>query len=121
MSCLFVVGEPKVARTVLTDALSEKPLEIYGNFRKMYGGTALMFTMNGDGWHSKRKAVAHTFLSNHVKRMTQVAMEKTEMWIRDTLMGPDKSASFELVIFMFMLPLSEAFRIALNRKKWTSC
>lgn len=40
-----------------------------------------MFTLNGEEWYKKRKAVAHAFASKHVKRMSNMAIEKTDEWI----------------------------------------
>ena len=46
-----------------------------------------MLTMSmGHSWHAKRKAASPAFSSRHVKRMTKVALDKTEDWIHDTLM-----------------------------------
>ena len=93
MTRVFVVGEPKAFRSILTDSLTQKPMDIFVNFR-LITGAATMFSMNGDGWHENRKAVAPAFSSNHIKRMTRMAMEKTEVWIRDMLMDPAKNSSF---------------------------
>ena len=40
-----------------------------------------MFTLNGEEWYKKRKAIAHAFASKHVKRMSNMAIEKTDEWI----------------------------------------
>lgn len=105
MTRVFVVGELKTFRSILSDPLSQKPLELYGHFRAIAGGAA-MFTMNGDGWHKKRKAVAPAFSSNHIKRMTRMAMEKTEVWIRNMLMDPAKNSSFDVSKEMIGIVLS---------------
>jgi len=91
-SCKVAVGELHTLRQVLQDPLTEKPPIIYETFRRVYGGEGVaptVFTSNGEVWHSKRKAVAAAFSSNHVKRMTKLAMEFTDSWIDNTL-----SASF---------------------------
>ena len=44
-------------------------------------GAVGMFTLNGEEWYEKRKAVAHAFASKHVKRMSNMAIEKTDEWI----------------------------------------
>lgn len=44
-------------------------------------GNAGMFTLNGAEWYNKRKAAAHAFASKYVKRMTNMAIAKTEDWI----------------------------------------
>ena len=73
-----------------------------------------MFTMNGDGWHEKRKAVAPAFSSNHIKRMTRMAMEKTEVWIRNMLMDPAKNSSFDVSNEMIGIVLSAISETALD-------
>ncbi|KAL7526862.1 hypothetical protein ACHAWF_001941, partial [Thalassiosira exigua] len=93
----FVIGEPKVFRQVLTDPSSEKPRDIYGAMADLNaGGKDTMFTLNGDAWHSKRKAIAPAFSSRQVKRMTHMALEKTDEWIQDTLMNSNKETTFDV-------------------------
>mmetsp|Transcript_22914 Transcript_22914/g.47846 ORF Transcript_22914/g.47846 Transcript_22914/m.47846 type:complete len:188 (+) Transcript_22914:371-934(+) len=41
-----------------------------------------MGTVNGARGHAKRKAVMPAFSSKHVKRMAEVALNKTEAWIK---------------------------------------
>ena len=50
-------------------------------FSSLTVGAAGMFTLNGEEWYKKRKAVAHAFASKHVKRMSNMAIEKTDEWI----------------------------------------
>jgi cytochrome P450 len=72
------------------DPLTTKP-KVYEYIRNVTGGTPTLFTLNGPKWHAKRKAVAPAFTSIHIKRMNRVALEKTDMWIKNTLSGTDKS------------------------------
>ena len=57
-----VVGEPSAVRLILTDPLSSRP------------SSPTMLSMNGHYHHAKRKAAAPAFSSNHIKRMTRVAI-----------------------------------------------
>lgn len=106
MTPYIMIGEPAVARAVLADPLSAKPLYFYKCMRNVTGGRT-MFTMNGHGWHAKRKAAAPAFSSKNVKRMNSVALEKTEAWIEDTLMQhSNEGTSFDITQEMLSVVLS---------------
>ncbi len=84
---MIVVGEPKLARQVLTDPLSIKPPEIYGSLAQgLNNGTQSMFTSNGDFWHSRRRGMAPAFSAKHIKRMNAVAEKKVDEWIKTRLL-----------------------------------
>lgn len=56
-----------------------------------------MFTTNGPQWHAKRKTIAPAFSSNHIRRMTRVALEKTEEWIwRQRALTKGESFDFDV-------------------------
>lgn len=78
------VGEVDTFRKVLKDQQSKKPDAIYKHMR-FFQGTPTMFTSNDQPWHSRRMSVAPSFSSNHVKRMNNVAIDKTEDWIAKKL------------------------------------
>ena len=106
LKSMTVVGEPILFRAILTDPLTKKP-NIYGTFKYVYGGTPTIFTMNGPGWHAKRKSIAPAFSSKHIKRMTRVALEMTETWIQDTLLGQTaEDESFDVSNAMLGIVLS---------------
>ena len=67
-----------------------------------------MLTMSmGHSWHAKRKAVSPAFSSRHVKRMTKVALDKTEDWIQDTLMEyANNNVAFDVGAEMIGIVLS---------------
>mmetsp|Transcript_38415 Transcript_38415/g.70464 ORF Transcript_38415/g.70464 Transcript_38415/m.70464 type:complete len:486 (-) Transcript_38415:121-1578(-) len=119
MAHKVVVGEVDTFRRVLTDPLSEKPMEFYQPFRDIVGGPPTVLTSNGHEWHGKRKAVAPAFSSNHIKRMTRVALETTEIWIRDTLVDPTKNASFDVGEEMIGITLSSISETAFEYKMST--
>ena len=56
-----MVGETAAFRAILMDPLTKKPEKLYGYFASIYGGTPTAFTMNGSGWHAKRRAFAPAF------------------------------------------------------------
>lgn len=114
-----VIGEPKLFREILTDSSTDKPLEVYKHFANTNGGTDSIFTLNGKDWHAKRKAVAPAFSSNNIKRMTEVALKKTEAWIQDTLSS--SQASFDVGKEMIAITLSAiaetAFEYSMSREE----
>lgn len=102
------VGELAAFRDVLTDPLSVKPIALYSYFRGIYGGTSTVFTLNpGNEWHAKRKAIAPAFSSNHIKRMTRVALEKTEAWIQLTLARDESFDVSREILGIVLSALSE--------------
>jgi cytochrome P450 len=119
-SCKVAVGELHTLRQVLQDPLTEKPPIIYETFRRVYGGEGVaptVFTSNGEVWHSKRKAVAAAFSSNHVKRMTKLAMEFTDSWIDNTLsasfsINSNVSGSFDVAKEMVSITISAITKTA---------
>ena len=107
----IIVGDPKFFRDILTDPLTTKDERLYSHFKNAYGdgGIPTMFTTSylGKLWHAKRKACSPAFSSNHIKRMNRVALEKTESWIKDTLMIDDsQSPSFDVSQEMIGIVLS---------------
>jgi len=107
------VGDPKLFRDILTDPLTTKDEKLYGYFKNTYGdgGIPTMFTTShlGKLWHAKRKACSPAFSSNHIKRMNKVALEKTESWIKDTLLmeyDSQSQSSFDVSQEMIGIVLS---------------
>lgn len=107
---LTAVGETAPFRELLMDSQSIKPT-MYGYFRGVYMGTETVFTSNGSGWHSMRKAVAPAFSSKHIRRMTTVALEKTEDWIKNRL---EQNYSFDVSKEMIGIVLSALSETALE-------
>jgi cytochrome P450 len=116
---LFIVGEPSTARSILADPLTSKPLHVYAHMRNVNGsGSPTTFTLNGPHHQLKRKAIAPAFSSNQVKRMTRVALDKTEAWIKGTLA---QDSSFDVAKEMVSLVLSAisetAFEYEMNEEE----
>ena len=73
-----------------------------------------MLTMSmGHSWHAKRKVASPAFSSRHVKRMTKVALDKTEDWIQDTLMEhANNNLAFDVGTEMIGIVLSALIETA---------
>lgn len=80
-----VVGDHTLARDILTDKASEKPLQLYQGFTEASNGVQSLFGSNGSYWHARRKGMAPAFSHSHVQRMNAIALSKTDEWIRDRL------------------------------------
>jgi cytochrome P450 len=80
-----VVGEPDLAKEILLDKNTIKPLAMYGAFNGVTAGFPNIFTSNGTIWHHRRKGVAPAFAANQVQRMNRVALETIDQWIQDKL------------------------------------
>lgn len=103
---LFSIGDADAMRSILTCPLSSRPEKIYANMRNITGAPT-MLSLNGDRWHAKRKAASPAFSSNHIKRMTRVALEKTEHWVEDTLAVHSMTGtSFDVANEMLLIVLS---------------
>jgi len=98
-----MTGDYALAREILTDPLSIKP-RVYQEFEPL--GVGNIFTRNGTFWHVRRKGAAPAFSLKHVKRMNQVALERTEKWIRDVLIPCTKEGkSFDVSKEMISITL----------------
>ena len=63
--------------------------------------------------HVRRKGVAPAFSNRHVRRMNQVALEKTEKWIRDVLIPcTEKGISFDISKEMISITLEAICKTA---------
>lgn len=108
---MFAVGEPTAVRAILTDSSTTKPSLFYKTHENVVGGPTLN-TTNGALWHSKRKATAPAFSSKHVKRMIKVAVDKTEVWMKDLLLKED--AVFDVSKEILDIVLSALIETALE-------
>ena len=119
---LYFVGSSAVAREILLDPKSTKPDEIYKPIRAVNGGNPTMFTLDGKEWHPPRKSCAPAFSSNHVKRMTQVALEKTEEWIQEYLLkyianNESFDIAHEIVCVVLIAIMETAFEYSMTREQ----
>ena len=117
---MFAVGEPTTLRSILMDPSTIKPDLFYKTHERVAGGPTLN-TTNGEEWHEKRKAVARAFSPNQVKRMTKVALDKTESWIQGLELkqqqqdnNGDEASSFDVAQEILDIVLSALTETALE-------
>ena len=82
---VIAVGEPNLAKDILTDPLTIKSPAFYKSLDDATFGIPSIFTRSDEYWHSRRKGVAPAFSSKHVKRMNEVASKKVDEWIQNKL------------------------------------
>jgi cytochrome P450 len=105
-----MTGDFALAREILMDPLSIKP-KTYQEFEPF--GIGSIFTRNGSYWHSRRKGAAPAFSNRHVKRMNQVALERTEKWIQDVLIPcANEGKSFDVSAEMLSITLEAICKTA---------
>lgn len=119
---LYFVGSSAVAREILLDPKTTKPDLIYKPIRAVNGGNPTMFTLDGEEWHPSRKSCAPAFSSNHVKRMNQVALEKTEEWIQEYLLkyianNESFDIGHEIVCVVLAAIMETAFEYSMTREQ----
>lgn len=80
---------------------------LYKNIKNVTGG-ATMLVSNGHVWYAKRKAASPAFSSNHIRRMLNVAVQKTDEWINTSLRndGGNDGVSFDVAHEMLWIVLS---------------
>jgi cytochrome P450 len=104
---VVAVGELETVREILTDPLSKKPAAIYGSFENVTNRHPSIFSLNGEPWAARRKSIAPAFSSNHIRRMNRVAVEKTEIWIKEKLRPMvEEGKSFDVAKEMIGITLS---------------
>jgi cytochrome P450 len=115
---LVVVGEGGDWRQILHHPATTKPREtMYGYFEAITGGYPTMFSTNGDFWYAHRKAIAPAFLSSHIRRMNQVALEKTEEWLSERLRPMiERGESFDVSKEMINIMLDSISETAFEYK-----
>ncbi|KAJ1623462.1 cytochrome P450 [Pavlovales sp. CCMP2436] len=84
-----VIGCPKLAREILEDVTTVKPDFLYADSEVLFGGATSLFSArdhgNGSAWHTRRKAIAHSFHPKHVAAMNLSCAACYESWISETL------------------------------------
>ncbi|CAB9500380.1 hydroxyvitamin D-1 alpha hydroxylase, mitochondrial [Seminavis robusta] len=92
-----VVGDAKLARTILADKKTERPASITASSDYITNGARSFASTNGPFWHVRRKGVTPAFSSSHVQRMNAVAVAKCDKWIEERLkLLIDKGKSFDV-------------------------
>ena len=83
---LYVVGDPTVAREILMDQSSDKPIPIYRALNYVTCGRPNIFTSpNNQHWKCVRKGTVPAFSSSEIDRINKVCREQVEIWIKDVL------------------------------------
>mmetsp|Transcript_2665 Transcript_2665/g.3561 ORF Transcript_2665/g.3561 Transcript_2665/m.3561 type:complete len:490 (+) Transcript_2665:208-1677(+) len=101
----FFSADINVVKEVLNDRDALKS-DRYHAFRLMHDGGDDIFTSDGMYWKHSRKGMAPAFSSNHIRRMNEVVVEKTEEFIQSRLNDFVKSGeSFDLCDEMMSLTL----------------
>lgn len=119
-----IVSDHKLARDILADKHTVKPLSMYRSFNYATNGIGSLFTSNGSYWHVRRKGIAPGFSSNHVQRMNDVALAKTDQWIEQRLRPLiDEGKSFDVgdeMIDLLLCAIAEtAFQYKLSPSEVT--
>eukprot|EP00957_Ditylum_brightwellii_P078311 5954208-Ditylum_brightwellii.AAC.1 len=93
---IYIVSDVSVARAILNDKSSTKPTPNYRKLDIVVGGKHVphLTTKEGALWRDARKAVAHGFASQHVKRMKSVCYEQLDEWIHNTI-DSEQGAPFD--------------------------
>jgi len=82
---IFVIGDPKLQREILTDPTTQKSSTFYAGFRQLFQGSSPLFTRLNYDKHVKdlRKNTAHAFSGNQVRRMMVVAKDELRNWLEN--------------------------------------
>ena len=78
---MIVVGDAEVMHQILNDKSVSKPYRLYKRAERLHDGGTNMFASNGERWLHSRKAILPAFSPNHIRRMREVTVEKTNDFI----------------------------------------
>lgn len=79
------VGDIDIVRDVLNDRSAQKTNR-YKDFLLAHGEQNDIFTTNDVSFHSSsRKAMSHAFSSKHIKRMKDISIHHTELFVKNRL------------------------------------
>jgi len=79
-----VIGDARLAQSVLRNSENLKPRFIYKNFEPASRGPSIV-SAEGHRWHHVRKAIAPAFSSKHLKRMNATVLEHIQKWVQEDL------------------------------------
>jgi cytochrome P450 len=104
---VVAVGELETVREILTDPLSKKPAAIFRSMDNITNGHPSIISLDGEPWAARRKSTAPAFSSHHIRRKNRVAVEKTEIWIKEKLRPMvEEGKSFDVAKEMIGITLS---------------
>jgi cytochrome P450 len=93
LKMLIVSGDIDVCKKMLQDSTCVKSNGLK-TFKLIHNGGDDILTSSGAFWKHSRKGIAAAFSSNHIKRMNEVVIQKTEEFVRqklDTIAGSGKA------------------------------
>jgi cytochrome P450 len=85
-SMFFVIGDPVVARAILSDPTATRPSVVYEPIETMAGASTFV-SSSGERWRHVRQATMAAFAPAHMTRMKLICKDKLEHWVRSRLEG----------------------------------
>jgi len=104
----IVVASVEDYRDILNDKGSQKPLAFYGQLVEISPTRKKsLFAMKADDeWHRRRKGTMPAFSQRHVRRMNDIALKQTDLWIEETLAPMvEKGESIDILYGMLQVIL----------------
>jgi len=81
---VFVIGDPKLAKEILTDETTGKPRALYKAMDVAFCGIKTLFLQpNNDYTKGIRKSTSHAFSKNEVGRMNEIALKHVNRWLEE--------------------------------------
>lgn len=92
-----VVGDAKLAQSVLRNPKNLKPEWIFKSFDSYTRGPS-MLTKEGHRWHHARSAINPAFSSKNVKTMNSIVLEQVNKWAQEDLIPKyiEKDSPFDI-------------------------
>jgi cytochrome P450 len=115
---MYVIsGDVHFCRQVLTDKTSVKPSS-FKIYKILHDGGDDILISEGSFWKHSRNSIAPAFSSNHIKRMSEVVAQKTELFTKKLDVLAEKRESFDVGVELLHMTLSvigdAAFEYQLN-------
>ena len=105
---VVIVANSEDARAIYKDPLSTKARALYSATEYFTSGVSILSIADkGDAWHHRRKGINPAFAPKHIKRMNDVAMEKVETWVKESLRPcVENDRAFDIGVEMILLTVS---------------
>lgn len=96
-SDFVVVGDARLAQSVMRNSENYKPAFLYGNFEPISRGPSI-FTAEGHRWHHARKATAPAFSSKNIQNVNATVLGQINEWVQEDLIPNyvEKEAPFDV-------------------------
>mmetsp|Transcript_14793 Transcript_14793/g.22408 ORF Transcript_14793/g.22408 Transcript_14793/m.22408 type:complete len:560 (-) Transcript_14793:46-1725(-) len=97
---LYIVCNPEVGRTILTDETTDKAEGMYKGFNTVIGGPTVFTRSNhgrisGPKWKAVRRGTAHAFASSQVSRMNHICAKHVDHWITENIQKAEADAQVQ--------------------------